>query len=170
MNAIVRYAQEYTTCRKIFFEKYFFLESGNLQFQDQGNNDDDSNTLLVNQTTPDTPCGICDNCVRDRSTVVMYDISTEAVTLVTILRALKGLNNRVTLLKLMDIWKGKGLKALHLDHLKQNTNICVPVDSKYSDTVSLPSSPMTFHCTVQRYSPFFYNTLGFGKHYQPLDC
>ncbi|CAO3589302.1 unnamed protein product [Absidia cylindrospora] len=132
LNAIVRYAQEYTTCRKIFFEKYFFLESGNLQFQQQDDNDDDSSTLLVNKTTPDIPCGICDNCVRDRSTVVLDDISIETLTLVTILRSLQQLNERVTLIKLISIWKAKGLKALHLDHLKQNNNICVPVDSKYS--------------------------------------
>ncbi|KAI8337702.1 P-loop containing nucleoside triphosphate hydrolase protein [Chlamydoabsidia padenii] len=129
LNAIVRYAQNYSTCRKILFEKYFFLDSGNLQQQYK---DDDNDIQLVNQITPDIKCGTCDNCQRDLSSVVVYNIGKETVTLVVILRALKQLNERVTMVKLISIWKGKGLKMLHLEHLKQNSDISFPVDSKYT--------------------------------------
>ncbi|KAI8093842.1 P-loop containing nucleoside triphosphate hydrolase protein [Halteromyces radiatus] len=120
LNAMVQYGQNYTMCRKVFFEKYFFLESGNLQ---QG---------LVNEITPDIPCGNCDNCLRDKSTVVEEDITREAVTLAHLLRALRQVNERVTMIKLISIWKGKGLKAVHMENIKNHPNVSIPADSKYS--------------------------------------
>jgi ATP-dependent DNA helicase Q1 len=132
VNAIVRYAQDYTTCRKILFEKYFFLDSGHLQQQDTVLDDD---SHLVNQVTPDVPCGTCDNCQRDQSQVAVDNIANETATLVVILRALQQRNERVTMNQLISIWKGKGLKSLHLEHLKKNGNISFPVDSKYTIAV-----------------------------------
>ncbi|KAI8339007.1 P-loop containing nucleoside triphosphate hydrolase protein [Chlamydoabsidia padenii] len=122
VNAMVRYGQDYTTCRKVFFEKYFYVDSENV-----GN----SNSTPISTT----PCGNCDNCQRQQSnqTVVVDNIGKQVVTLVLILRTLKRSNIRVTMLKLISIWKGIGLKTLRLETLKQMQNVALPADKKYTE-------------------------------------
>ncbi|ORZ17673.1 P-loop containing nucleoside triphosphate hydrolase protein [Absidia repens] len=111
LNAMIRYGQDYTMCRKRFFEEYFYVDDGNLQQHRM-----DSTSITINETTPDIHCGVCDNCLRNRSTVVLENIGKETVTLIIILRALSHL----------------GLKALHLESLKKNDNVVIPADQKFT--------------------------------------
>ncbi|CAO3598536.1 unnamed protein product [Absidia cylindrospora] len=129
LNAMIHYGQDYTMCRKLFFEKYFYVDDGNLQQHRM-----DGVSIMMNETTPDNHCGICDNCLRDRSTVILEDIGKETVTLILILRALSQLGQRVTMAKLISIWQGKGLKTLHLESLKKNDNVVIPADQKFTMT------------------------------------
>jgi ATP-dependent DNA helicase Q1 len=127
--------------------------------------DDDAH--LVNQITPDVPCGTCDNCQRDQSQVAVDNIAKETLTLVVILRALLQLNERVTMNKLISIWKGKGLKMLHLEHLKKNSSISFPVDSKY--TIAVIGGLIKERREIHMHLLMHLWNLGFGKHCQPPD-
>lgn len=131
VNAIVRYGQDYTTCRKVFFEKYFFVDNDHLQ---HGKND----SSLVSAG----PCGTCDNCRRDPAEVVVMNIANELKTLLTILRTLKRRSKeRVTMIKLISLWKGRGLKAAGLESLKHMQHVVFHADSKYSEGVRPNTAP-----------------------------
>jgi ATP-dependent DNA helicase Q1 len=125
VNAIVRYGQDYTTCRKDFFEKHFFVDADNLQHGQK-----DSSLVSAG------PCGTCDNCRRDPADVVVENIANELKTLLTILRTLKRYSKeRVTMIKLISLWKGRGLKVAGLESLKHMQHVVLPADAKYSEAV-----------------------------------
>ncbi|KAI8066399.1 P-loop containing nucleoside triphosphate hydrolase protein [Gongronella butleri] len=124
LNAMVKYAQDYKTCRKILFEKYFYCNADQWQQQQADH--------LVNQTTPDQPCTICDNCTRDPATVTSVDITDDTVALIHLLRALKQMNQRVTMAKLISAWKGLGLRSLQVESLVKNHPLIRPVDKRFS--------------------------------------
>ncbi|CAO3645808.1 unnamed protein product [Cunninghamella blakesleeana] len=129
LSVMVQYAQDYTTCRKIFFEKYFSVNPTNSSISEEDHQ-------LVNETTPDIPCGNCDNCTRNPDTVIEEDISEETVTLVNILKKLAELNERVTMIKLIQTWKARGIKNNHLKVLLTLPNVQLPVNNKYSVAVN----------------------------------
>ncbi|CEI89986.1 hypothetical protein RMCBS344292_04322 [Rhizopus microsporus] len=110
---MVKYAQDYTTCRKILFERYFELDAQ----EGEG---------LVNNVTPDQPCGICDNCTRSRDEIVVENISTEAKTLITICDMLKQVNERVTMNKLVQMIQGRGLGIIK-SHIMNRPDIEIPI-------------------------------------------
>jgi ATP-dependent DNA helicase Q1 len=112
-------------CRKHFFEKHFFVDSDNLQHGQK-----DSSLVMAG------PCGTCDNCRRDPADVVVENIANELKTLLTILRTLKRRSKeRVTMIKLISLWKGRGLKAAGLESFKHMQHVVLPADSKYSEAV-----------------------------------
>ncbi|KAI9281058.1 P-loop containing nucleoside triphosphate hydrolase protein [Sporodiniella umbellata] len=94
LEQMVCYAQDYLTCRKVLFETYFALDS-----QDE----------LINKTTPDQICGMCDNCNRPRGDVVTKNISKEARSLIVLCETLKELKERVTMNKLVQMMQGRAL-------------------------------------------------------------
>lgn len=125
---MVKYAQDFTTCRKILFERYFSFDpsiSAPHQHAD----------MLVNETSVDVPCGRCDNCTRG-DTVSLQDITVEALTLVRVCQELAKHQQRVTFSKLLQIWQGYGLKAVNLEKLRHDQSIQLPVDKKHSIFVS----------------------------------
>lgn len=126
--AMVKYAQDFTTCRKILFERYFSFDpsiSASHQHAD----------MLVNETSIDVPCGRCDNCTRGDN-VSSQDITLEALTLVRVCQELAKQQQRVTFGKLLQIWQGYGLKAVNLEKLRHDETIQLPVSKKYSTFVS----------------------------------
>ncbi|KAI7857061.1 P-loop containing nucleoside triphosphate hydrolase protein [Circinella umbellata] len=118
---MVNYAQELSTCRKIIFEKYFSVDPSIPAYT----------SGLVNSTSPDVKCGTCDNCTRQEP-IQMVDISKETLTLAHLCRALKNVDEQVTLKALIGFWQGKGLKKLKLEYLKEDPNIQIPVNKAYS--------------------------------------
>ncbi|KAI8379702.1 P-loop containing nucleoside triphosphate hydrolase protein [Radiomyces spectabilis] len=129
LYAMIRYAQDYVTCRKIIFEKYFMCDPSIIS----GSSSSDS---VINEVTPDTACGICDNCTRhsdDAMQLVRRDITLEGMTLVRLCRALKRVNERVTMLKLIQLWQGRGLKAAKIESLRQDTDVALPADRSFSN-------------------------------------
>ena len=109
---MIQYAQDYKTCRKIAFEKYLTVDPTLVG----------GTKRLVNQITPDQPCGICDNCTRDTDEIVMEDITMLAVSFVRLCRALSTAKERATMHKVVQLLQGRGLAGVHLEHLKGNND------------------------------------------------
>lgn len=130
---MVKYAQDYVTCRKIIFEKYFTFDASIGTISGTGDK-------LVNEITPDTPCGICDNCTRHKndpaSQLVYEDVTLEAATLARLCRALKERGEKATMAKLIQLWQGRGLKAAKIETvIKNDPDVEVPANKKYSTQV-----------------------------------
>ncbi|KAI8387533.1 P-loop containing nucleoside triphosphate hydrolase protein [Blakeslea trispora] len=117
---MARYAQDYVTCRKILFERYFSLDAAK------------SSEGLVNQVTPDQVCGICDNCTRPEGTAISQNIRPLAETIVRLCRLLKSVNERVTMSKLVQMLQGRGL-GIAKSHVQKDGRIQIPVDRSLSD-------------------------------------
>ncbi|KAI8979996.1 P-loop containing nucleoside triphosphate hydrolase protein [Pilobolus umbonatus] len=117
---MIRYAQDYLTCRKILFERYFSLDSGDKEG-------------LVNKVTPDQPCGICDNCNRSERDVVIENIQKEAKTLVQLCYFLKEYNERVTMAKLVQMAQGRGLGIIKT-RVMNDPDVHIPIDRKFNET------------------------------------
>lgn len=118
---MVKYAQDYKTCRKIAFENYFSLDSG----QKEG---------LVNQITPDQACGVCDNCNRIPNSVLVENISPVVRTIVKLCNLLQQVNNRVTMNKLVQMLQKRGL-GLIKSRVEADESMMIPLDRKYNEYV-----------------------------------
>ncbi|CAO3683123.1 unnamed protein product [Umbelopsis ramanniana] len=105
---MIRYAQDYRTCRKIFFESYFSNDPTVSSSQYSGQ--------LLNTTSMDQTCELCDNCRRrngDGHSVVSKDITLEAMTAVKIANAAQtSSEERVTMVKMVHYMRGRGLKKV----------------------------------------------------------
>lgn len=108
---MVKYAQDYTTCRKVLFESYFAL---------------DANEQLVNEISLDESCGVCDNCNRSSEDVVFKDIGIEAKALIVLCDILKELNERITMTKLVQMVQGRGL-GLAKSRVMNDPEIEIPI-------------------------------------------
>ncbi|KAI8363834.1 P-loop containing nucleoside triphosphate hydrolase protein [Choanephora cucurbitarum] len=117
---MVRYAQDYVTCRKVLFERYFSLDAA------------ESSEGLVNQVTPDQICGICDNCTRPKGTVTTQNIRPLAETIIRLCRVLKSVNERVTMSKLVQMLQGRGL-GIAKSQVQQDSHIQIPIDRSLND-------------------------------------
>lgn len=118
VQQMVGYAQDYISCRKVLFEKYFALDEG-----------------LVNNITPDQSCGTCDNCLRSKEEVAVKDISGEAKALVILCDTLKELNERVTMNKLVQMLQGRAL-GIAKSRIMNHPDIEIPV-RKYTEYVNM---------------------------------
>ncbi|KAG0211041.1 hypothetical protein BGX28_008611 [Mortierella sp. GBA30] len=88
---MVRYAQDVRTCRHQMFDVHF--------------------SKHLSKRLP--PCGFCDNCVLAGSDVTTEDIKSEVRALCALIDRLKSVNERVTLNKLVEAWRGVGsLRAI----------------------------------------------------------
>jgi ATP-dependent DNA helicase Q1 len=124
---MVKFAQDYLTCRKILFEKYFSLDSNTAKNKSDG---------LVNKITPDQPCGICDNCTRSKDSVVIENIRDEAESIIRLCDILKQHNERVTMNKLVQMLQGRGLGVVK-SRVLNDSKIKIPINRKYSEYVSI---------------------------------
>ncbi|KAG0260643.1 hypothetical protein DFQ27_003439 [Actinomortierella ambigua] len=89
---MVRYAHNVTTCRHQMFDRHFAGSTS---------------------AKPLQPCGFCDNCLVDKATISTLDIQDEARALCLLLDRLQAVNERTTLSKLADAWRGVGpLRAI----------------------------------------------------------
>ncbi|KAI9271878.1 P-loop containing nucleoside triphosphate hydrolase protein [Phascolomyces articulosus] len=118
---MMEYAQDLTTCRKIMFEKYFSVDSSIPTFT----------SGIVNQISPDIPCGTCDNCTRQEP-IQSVDISKETLALAHLCKAVYDNNENVTLKVLLTLWQGRQLKKYSLEYMKKNDKVEVPVKKTFS--------------------------------------
>ncbi|GAA5863357.1 hypothetical protein JCM1840_007500 [Sporobolomyces johnsonii] len=90
---VVAFAEDYRTCRKILFARYFSstYDSG-AAFDANG----------------DDPCGVCDNCTRDPSTISTLDISLHAYRALRIISAANSQRGTLTLPQAADLVRGNG--------------------------------------------------------------
>ncbi|KAI7900025.1 P-loop containing nucleoside triphosphate hydrolase protein [Cokeromyces recurvatus] len=116
---ITKYAQDNVTCRKVLFEKYFYLESS-------------SEEGLVNKITPDIPCGICDNCTRPKDQIRVTDIRQIAESIIRLCIMLKDHNIRVTMKKLVQMVQGRELGIVKT-HVLNHPQIKIPIDRDYNE-------------------------------------
>jgi len=123
---ILKYAQDITTCRKILFERYFSKE-GVSQYT--------APESAVNPVSSTQVCGRCDNCNRHTETeslVVVEDITVQAFTLCSLLKALRKTEEKVTMLKLIQHWKGLGQKKAPMEEFIRSGEVEVPVSKRFS--------------------------------------
>lgn len=118
---MVKYAQDYVTCRKILFERYFSLEQ-----RREG---------LVNKITPDQSCGICDNCNRPDSQIRIENIYPVAKSIIQLCNILRTVNERVTMGKLVQMVQGRDLRLIK-SRVLSDPAYGIPIDRKYSEYVS----------------------------------
>lgn len=138
MYKMINYAQDYITCRKILFEKHFSLDTGS-----KG---------LVNKITPDQPCGICDNCTREENEIEIKNIKEEAEVIVRLCNLLNQFNEKVTMIKLVQMLQGRGLGVIK-SRVQSDPNITIPFTRKYSEYVSnIDSNYLSFLLTVYIYT------------------
>ena len=80
-------------------------------------------------------CGVCDNCTTPGQNVESIDITKEVGTVLRILTALKG-GDKVTLLKLIDLWMGKKSSPL-INASPERKQMNIPPASRFKKDVSL---------------------------------
>jgi ATP-dependent DNA helicase Q1 len=115
---MVRYAQDYRTCRKIFFESYFSNDPTVSLSQYSGR--------LLNTTSMDEPCNVCDNCLRHSQgeSILTKDITMEAMTAVKIAHTTqKNTDDRITMIKMINYMRGRGHKKAGLNGLFQSGDV-----------------------------------------------
>ncbi|CEP17088.1 hypothetical protein [Parasitella parasitica] len=120
LHEMVKYAQDYQTCRKVLFEKYFSLDSSS-----------SSEGGLVNKITPDQPCGVCDNCTRPGDEILVQDIRTIAESVIRLCSLLQNYKERVTMSKLVQMLLGRGLGIVK-SRVMEDRKIQVPI-SEYNE-------------------------------------
>ena len=62
-----------------------------------------------------TPCGHCDNCVRDPASVVQNDVTSEAMRVLAVARVLASRNTKFTAVQLAQTARGSGELAKPLN-------------------------------------------------------
>ncbi|GAA5957859.1 hypothetical protein JCM21900_001289 [Sporobolomyces salmonicolor] len=90
---VVAFAEDYRTCRKVLFARYFASTYDNdTAFDENG----------------DDPCGVCDNCTRDPFTISTLDISLHAYRALRIISAANSQRGTLTLPQAADLVRGNG--------------------------------------------------------------
>ncbi|KAF9969477.1 hypothetical protein BGZ73_008151 [Actinomortierella ambigua] len=84
---MVRYAHNVIMCRHQMFDQHFVGSSG---------------------VKPLQPCGFCDNCLADKDTIATLDIRNEARAICLLVDRLQAVNERITINKLVEAWRGVG--------------------------------------------------------------
>jgi ATP-dependent DNA helicase Q1 len=122
---MVNYAQTHQDCRKILFERYFSLDTDG----------------VVNRITLDETCGICDNCTRENSeqSVAVEDIIDVARSMVRLSNTVIMHKEKATMSKLVQMLRGRQL-GLMKSRVMNSSQIKIPVDSKYTDNVTIAIS------------------------------
>ncbi|GAA5918772.1 hypothetical protein JCM6882_006807 [Rhodosporidiobolus microsporus] len=94
LYSVVRFAEDKRTCRKILFSRYFTTayDSGKA-FDAEGG---------------EQPCGHCDNCLRDPSTISTTDISLPAYRALRLIEAATTSRGTLTLPQAADLVRGNG--------------------------------------------------------------
>ena len=118
--AMITYAQDVRSCRHQLFDVHF------------------SKHLSARLA----PCGSCDNCTLSSTDVVTEDIRKDVHSLCTLMSRLKDVNERVTLMKLVEAWKGLGPLRNVAKAVRTEQNTVVPDDRANKD-VSLYSCYVT---------------------------
>lgn len=130
---MVQYTQDYRTCRKIFFESYFSNDPTVSTSQYSGQ--------LLNPTSMDKPCNVCDNCRRKEGhglPVVSKDITIEAITAAKIANAVQSkTDDRVTMIKMVNYMRGRGHKKAGLEALFQSGDVEAATKRKWTDAVCM---------------------------------
>jgi ATP-dependent DNA helicase Q1 len=101
---MLSFAIDYTTCRKLLFDKYF------------GN---PASVVAPFTTSDQSACGHCDNCLRSASTdkdvITVRDVTLDAWKVCKIFKAVEEQRGRVTLPQAADLVRGLGKGQFSLE-------------------------------------------------------
>ncbi|SCV70022.1 BQ2448_1416 [Microbotryum intermedium] len=100
---MIQYAEDVKTCRKLAFAKSF---DGGAQASNK------TAARFDEGPDADRPCGNCDNCLRDPSTVESVDVSLEAYRALRIMSAADAASGTLTLTQACDLVRGLGKGAI----------------------------------------------------------
>ncbi|SGY99532.1 BQ5605_C034g11289 [Microbotryum silenes-dioicae] len=100
---MIQYAEDLKTCRKLAFAKSF---DGGAQASNK------TAARFDEGPDADRPCGNCDNCLRDPSTVESVDVSLEAYRALRIMSAADAASGTLTLTQACDLVRGLGKGAI----------------------------------------------------------
>ncbi|KAF8459232.1 P-loop containing nucleoside triphosphate hydrolase protein [Gautieria morchelliformis] len=97
LHDMLRFAQNFSECRKVLFANYFSSSSA---------------LSLASWTSSTsgalTPCGHCDNCTRPPETIDCRDVSLDAWQILKVVQQVERQGGRVTLGMLADLIRGAG--------------------------------------------------------------
>ncbi|KAI9012939.1 P-loop containing nucleoside triphosphate hydrolase protein [Gaertneriomyces semiglobifer] len=120
---MLTYAQDLTTCRRLLMERYFGVSGPNAA-----------------QWGPKSSakCGNCDHCLRGTQSdavIRVEDVTAQAVDVLKIVRCMSEEQERVTLARVVEIWRGVGKKYPSVEDLKRQGTVTVPPPKMYSKEV-----------------------------------
>ncbi|GAA5996911.1 RecQ family ATP-dependent DNA helicase [Rhodotorula paludigena] len=92
---VIRFAEDKSTCRKVLFARYFATTY-------------DAGTAFEEGDDAESPCGQCDNCLRDPSTVCTLEVSLDAYRALRIISATTAQRGTLTLPQAADLVRGNG--------------------------------------------------------------
>ena len=99
---MLKYALDYTNCRKLLFDSYF------------GN---PASVVAPYSVSDRSPCGHCDNCLRKTSSptldssILIRDATMDAWKVCKIIKAMEGQAGKVTMQQASDLVRGLGKGA-----------------------------------------------------------
>ncbi|OCF58975.1 ATP-dependent DNA helicase [Kwoniella mangroviensis CBS 10435] len=102
LQEMLRFAQDLKTCRKVAFAKYFSA-SAHLSASAW-----DAPDALSSSSGSTSTCGICDNCLRDPSSIITKDVTVETWKILKVAQYVQNEGGRVTLANLSDLVRGLG--------------------------------------------------------------
>ncbi|WWD07841.1 hypothetical protein V865_005947 [Kwoniella europaea PYCC6329] len=102
LQEMLRFAQDLKTCRKVAFAKYFSA-SAHLSASAW-----DAPDALSSSSGSTSTCEICDNCLRDPSSIITKDVTAETWKILKVAQYVQNEGGRVTLANLSDLVRGLG--------------------------------------------------------------
>lgn len=113
--AMISFAQDVRSCRHQLFDIHF--------------------SKHLNTRLP--PCGFCDNCKLAAADIVTENVKTDVHSLCVLLGRLKEVNERVTMIKLVEAWKGLGPLRAIAKTIRTEQNTLVPEDRANKDVSTI---------------------------------
>ncbi|KAI0073245.1 ATP-dependent DNA helicase [Panus rudis PR-1116 ss-1] len=138
VRAMLEFAQNHDTCRKIQFARYFSLAS-KISVSSWSTEDEDALT----------PCGHCDNCQRDKDSVDQRDVTLASWQILKVAQAVKTQGGRVTLAQLAEMTRGNGKGTFKIPNYGRGaaTEGFVDVIEVAGDFVKMPKEEVEFLIT-----------------------
>ena len=131
--SMAKYAETLTQCRRSLMERYFGSST-------DGQASQKNKISQWGDSTRDT-CGNCDVCLRDEDEdvkIVKEDVTGEVLTVLKILKTLKREDEKLTLIKVVEAWRGVGKKYGCLVALaREDQDVRIPPPKGVTKDVSL---------------------------------
>ncbi|GAA6030023.1 hypothetical protein JCM8097_009219 [Rhodosporidiobolus ruineniae] len=122
---VVRFATDLRTCRKVLFNQHFSSAYSS------------SSAFTSSASSGSSPCGHCDNCLRDPSSVSTLDVSLAAYRALRIISAATQQRGTLTLPQAADLVRGNGGGSFSTQEAKSKGKGRVDVAAVAGGTVTL---------------------------------
>jgi uncharacterized ParB-like nuclease family protein len=114
------------------------------------------------------PCGVCDNCRLAAADIVTEDVKADVRSLCVLLSRLKDVNERVTMIKLVEAWKGLGPLRAIAKTIRTEQNTLVPEDRANKDVSTIHKNEQAIYYGFNGCLPLVYEcyAIGFRPYHQ----